>query len=47
MKKDGRPVKGVLLLRHLAVVLMFVLAAALVFTPIWVLGWALCGVCRA
>ena len=38
MKKDGTAGKGRALLRHLAVVLVFVLAAALVFTPIWVLG---------
>ena len=36
MKKDGTAGKGRALLRHLAVVLVFVLAAALVFTPIWV-----------
>ena len=38
MKNDGTAGKGRALLRHLAVVLVFVLAAALVFTPIWVLG---------
>ena len=38
MKKDGTAGKGRALLRHLAVVLVFVLAAALVFTPIWGAG---------
>ena len=35
MKKDGTAGKGRALLRRLALVLVFVLAAALVFTPIW------------
>ena len=50
MKKDWTAGKGRALLRHLAVVLVFVLAAALVFTPIWVLGGAMrclpCMMCR-
>lgn len=37
MKKDGTG-KGRTLLRHGAVVLAFVLVAALVFAPVWVLG---------